>query len=193
MKKISSLEDVTIDWLKDNNYDVYFFGLGFVQVKIDERRRFHFYHPDLPAFVESPHNHRYNFVSRVLRGSILNEVWEEAAHGVSDPNEVTETWISYASCQKDGIDVKVPPDYPAFIQKVGTFLVQEGSSYYINMNTFHTVLPDFGEPCVTYLKRGKPYSTFAKVLKLPGYSEECPFSKKIDNDKLWEIVEDCLR
>lgn len=193
MKEINSLDDISVDWLKKNNYDAYFFGLGFIQVKIDETNRFHFYHPDLPAFVENPHNHRYNFVSKVLRGSLLNEVWEEGSR-VSNTEEVIDTWIEFASCQKDGAIIPTPSPYPTYVDKAGEFAVNAVSSYYINKDSFHIVRPDFSKgPCVTWLNRGTADKEFAKVLKLPGRLEECPFSQELSDERLWEVVEDCLR
>lgn len=188
MKEINSISDISVDALKKDNYKVHFFGLGFIQVKIDSRNRFHFYHPELPAFVENPHSHRYNFTSKVLRGRLYNEVWEESKY--SNSSQVEE--IEYTSCQEDGKAIKVPDPYPAYVESMGSFEVNEGSSYYIGKDTFHSVRPDFSAgPCVTLLTRGVTQNEFAKVLSIS--VESCPFSKKISEDKLWEIVRDCIK
>ena len=188
------LSDLTVDWLKNNHYNAYFFGLGFVQVKIDDQRRVHFYHPDLRAFVDNPHDHRYNFISKVLRGRLINEIWEEYEPEI--PASITTdifAKIGYASCQKDGADIEVPEPYDACIDYVGEFSVNEGSSYYISRNSFHKVNPDFSlGPCVTFITRGPVQKDFARVLQLPSYKEDCPFSKEIKDDELWQIVRECL-
>lgn len=52
-------------------------GLGFIQIKMTDDRRMHIWHPDLPrrkCFQHSPiHNHRFSFVSTVLKGVQVNQ------------------------------------------------------------------------------------------------------------------------
>jgi len=184
------LKDITVAWLKDNHYDIYFFGLGFIQVKIDESNRIHFYHSDLPAFVEDPHDHRYDFISKVLKGRLINEVWEERATKYSKPANVN---VEYVCCQQNGEDLEVPDHYPAQVEKVGSFEVNVGSSYYIYRDTFHAVRPDFSVgPCVTWVTRTSVDKEHARVLRFNDDDATCPFSKTIEKDELWQIVETCL-
>lgn len=187
------LEEVSVEWLKKNHYDAYFFGLGFIQIKIDPRHRIHFYHPDIPAFVEQPHDHRYNFISTVLRGRLENRIWEMTHDLVPEAQTV---WYEHASCKREdaGDDDGVPEPsmrYRATVQSVGSFTINEGSSYYISKDTFHTVHPDFSAgPCVTSITRTEPEKEFARIIHVD--EAACPFSKVIANDTIWKIVADCL-
>ena len=50
-----------------------YFGLGFIQCKINQHERVHIYHPDLMPIVnieEEIHNHRYDFESTILMGKL---------------------------------------------------------------------------------------------------------------------------
>lgn len=198
-RKINSPKGIAVDWLKENHYDAYFFGLGFIQIKIDDSNRVHIYSPELPAFVESPHDHRYNFVSKVLRGRLVNKVWEEfidikltpGTENWREPNSTIE--IDYVSCQQSGEALQVPESYESTVDYVDSFEINEGSSYYISRNTFHTVAPDFSVgPCVTWVTRGAVNKEFARVLRFPDDKKECPFSQEIEKDELWKIVERAL-
>lgn len=193
--KINSIDDITVSWLKENKYDIYFFGLGFIQVKLTPRKRLHFYHPELPAFVEDPHDHRYNFISKVLKGRLINYIYKPMVISSQVINH-DETCIfpskeiANESCKKDSI-VNEQSIFNC-VEYIGSFTVESGSSYFIDERTFHTVKPDFSAgPCITLIERSNPFKEFAKVIRL---SDEklCPFSKSIPEDRLWELVEDCL-
>lgn len=51
-------------------------GLGFIQVVLPGNQRLHVWHPELPRRAcyehSSIHNHRFGFVSRVLKGTLVN-------------------------------------------------------------------------------------------------------------------------
>lgn len=169
------------DWLRAHATTAHYFGLGFVQVKLDDRRRVHFYHPDVPAFVEEPHDHRYGFVSRVLRGSLVNRVFRLVP---GDSHEV-----SYESCRQGGPET--PPGFRSGLEQVGEFAVHEGSGYHVHPEAFHTVHPE--TPTVTFLERELPSKEFARVVRPAGAPAVCPFSRPMPEDEVWRIVDDCVR
>jgi len=178
-----SLMDLTLQWLMDNHIRAHYFGLGFIQVKIDETTRVHFYHPKVPAFVEEPHDHRYDFISTVLRGSLLNTIWRLGAGW--------DVKIEYETCT--GGDEEVPPGTTGQAYVLGDFTVHAGSGYHMNADTFHTVTPDFSlGPCVTMIRRSLPHKQYARVVRLPGSNSVCPFSRPIGQEELWAIVGECL-
>jgi len=70
-------------------------GLGFIQVVLPANRRLHVWHPDLPrrdCYEHSAiHNHRFGFISRVLKGTQVNvrvdiELVREGTHEVISHN-----------------------------------------------------------------------------------------------------------
>jgi hypothetical protein len=187
MLEFDHVDDFSVEWLQENNYKAHFFGLGFIQVKLNDYQRLHFYHPDLPAFVEDMHDHRYHFVSKVLRGCLSFELWDtDIVDGV--------TWTAeFESCKEPDAESTetIPPEFVQ-LSYLGKYEVCSGSSYYMNMNTFHTVKPkfDYGGPCVTFLTRTQPQKPAARVIRGSG-EKICPFSQPISDDRLWALVREC--
>src|SRR5271170_5939334 len=73
---ITSIKDIDLKALKKNHARLYYFGLGFIQLKINEWERLHFYSAKLPPITEDIHNHRYGFLSRILKGKLGNHVFD---------------------------------------------------------------------------------------------------------------------
>jgi hypothetical protein len=176
----------TIDELRLNVRKIYYFGLGFVQVKVSESARYNFYHWKVPAFVDEPHDHRYDFTSFVVRGEIWNKIW--IAHPDGDRSGILEN----ESC-REGVDA--PSDPQSVRLAMGsTFATLRGMSYSLHHASLHTVWPALNEgPCVTYVTRGPIKKDFARVFHPDGSEKVCPFSKKMPEDELWDIVSECLR
>jgi len=70
-------------------------GLGFIQVILPMGRRLHVWHPDLPRRAcyehSAIHNHRFGFISRVLKGTQINvpvdiELARDGTHQVISHN-----------------------------------------------------------------------------------------------------------
>lgn len=66
-----------LDYLKSHCTLIHYFGLGFVQLKLRDGRRMHFYTESLPAIVgdDDVHNHRYDFTSQVLSGYLVQHIY----------------------------------------------------------------------------------------------------------------------
>lgn len=179
--------------LREDCTKIHFFGLGFIQVKMKDGSRYHFYHPDLPAFVENPHDHRYHFVSTVLKGTIENHIWKIVPEGpplVPPPDRFKgppgiPALLRYESCSAE---TPAPPEtMNVMAKRVATFYVCVGSSYYLDEDTFHQA-SRVGDALITRLVRSPQVKEFASVLVLEGREEACPFSKEIPEEQLWEYV-----
>jgi hypothetical protein len=174
---------IDIDYLKANKSEIYYFGLGFIQVKFGKEERMHFYHPELPPFVDTPHDHRYDFISKVITGQIENSIYEMDTNGngyrlvldTCNANERIENPIIEASCG---------------IKLMDTFTTSDGSEYYMPMDAFHTVkvIPN----TITYLRRGEIKKEHARVFKKQDEENLCPFSKTIPENELWEYIADMI-
>lgn len=161
------------------------FGLGFIQLKLDEEHRVHFWHPDLapddPDFENEFHDHRYNFSSQVLVGGLRNEIVtvNEAAHFA--PYD-----LHSVCCSGGGA---------TFIKKVSIldalhFTVSAGDSYSLDADTFHRVTTN---RCVTIQTRGEEIKERANVISLSGrYSKTNPFDRIIPTKDLWEYISDLI-
>jgi len=178
-----------LDFIRKNHTKIHFFGLGFIQVKMQDDSRYHFYHPELEPFAENPHDHRYHFTSTVLKGTLENRIWKILSGPALPPTSVPAV-SRFDSCSKD----VSPPDTrtPVDVEMVSTFKVTAGSSYFIDESTFHQVSLVGSEPCVTHLKRGPKTKEFSTVLLLNGKEEACPFSKNLGEFELWDIVRESV-
>ena len=67
-----------INLLKNHCARIYYFGLGFIQVKLDDSFRVHYYTDKLPAITEDIHNHRYDFTSEVVSGKLSTTIYRLA-------------------------------------------------------------------------------------------------------------------
>lgn len=162
-----------------------FFGLGFIQCKINDKQRIHFYHPSLVPTVnieEEIHNHRYDFTSTILRGQINNKKY----HFIE--SETATHYLQDESCNEN---VKVSN----LEKKMGRIvlyedkIISEGQSYFMDHNDFHTVKADI---CITMLERTPYKKQFAQVVRPIEGSVICPFSKKLTIDECWKVIEECL-
>jgi len=172
----SHLEDIDVDWLRGNHVRLYYFGLGFIQLKIDERYRLHFYTPELPAFNEDIHNHRYNFYSRILKGSLINHYYR-----------VTEGDTHLIKNESCNPQIAAPVlDQPCGVVETASTLYATGSAYHIKHEQYHTV--EAPEPCITLLSREAYAKDFAQVIVPKDGGGACPFSQKIEQERLWEII-----
>lgn len=172
---LKSLKEIDYDWLKNNHTRIYFFGLGFIQVKIDETYRLHFYIPELPSFVDHPHNHRYDFESLILKGSFTNNIYKEIPG--------SDFIIQEDSCAEGFIPSKAPRK--SSFELVSSLSYKEGESYHMNHEVFHSVK---ATRCITLLKRSEYKKKLADV-SYPSYQEKiCPFMNKISEDVLWEYI-----
>ena len=176
---LNNIKDIKIDWLKKNHQMIHFFGLGFIQLKIDDTHRLHFYHNDLPPFVESPHNHRYDFLSKTFKGSITHKFYELTKG---------DDWICYdENCQKEN---KVDPnEFSTGVALIGQQTVSAGEEIFLEYKKFHTVE---AKDCITFLSRSNYKQDLAQVLLNKNDQKVCPFEKVIPEKELWELVRSML-
>jgi hypothetical protein len=179
-----------IDWLQKNCQKIHYFGLGFIQLKLDDHNRLHFYTNKFEKTVqqEEIHNHRYNFVSTILGGEFYQEIWEvkklfaTTLDGLLRPKH--SHWKTQETCS--ATDKRSFPTFPVNIEKVFSRYYHLNESYYIDHNTFHTVQ---GYNAITWVKRSDYKKEFADVIFPVGHKPVCPFSNKVAEDSLWEEVE----
>lgn len=175
-----------IDWLREQGAEPHWFGLGFIQLKLNSAERLHFYpsHPDYCAFVgaEEIHDHRYDFASHVLQGSITQTVFDyEVGDGsyemvcVScDPNDPAP--------EIDPINVRVT--------QIASMTLPTGGNYWLDADSFHTFRGH--DNAITVLTRAPTRKTFARVLRPLGSESICAFSRPKLVTELWDMIESML-
>ena len=174
---------MNIDKLKNNYIKLHYFGLGFVQLVVDEDIRYHFYNVSIKnkRTNEEIHNHRYNFQSKVLKGNLKENIY--------DVCQGNTHFIENESCGKD-LD-NIPNNViNCSVILLGNLQHKEGDNYFRAFNSFHTV--DYHENTITRLKRSKIITDYAQIIRENGAEKTCPFSTKISEADLWDIIKDTI-
>lgn len=171
-----------IDYLKSNYTRIYYFGLGFIQVVLNKYERIHFYTDELPTTNEDVHNHRYNFTSTILKGEFTNIKYELV------PGDTHV--LKNESCNAS-IELKNNVEIPVAIKLTDTKTYKEGDSYHMFYNEFHAV--DYKNNTITHLIRTDIITDYAQVLYKKGVEEVCPFANKVEEEKLWEIIDKIIK
>lgn len=180
---IRLVSEIDIDSLRKNCQMIHYFGLGFIQLKIDKYHRLHFYNDELPAIVseEDIHNHRYDFRSVVVKGTLTQEIFDIQLGGFTHIMEDE-------SCQKD--KPSTTPKVPCFAKSSSMHNYAVGSEYTVTHDVFHRVCSAY---CITSIKRTDYKKEYAQVVRPRGAEKVCPFSKQVDEKRLWEIVDSMVR
>lgn len=164
-----------------------YFGLGFIQLKINENERFHFYHPSLLPIInieEEVHNHRYDFISEVLVGELNNKIY----HFSSDINGHYQK--EYESCNANIILSKEDKNIQLGELKLFTCMkINKGEKYFMDNRTFHTLET---KVCMTKLTRSQYLQQYAEVVRPINTEIICPFSQKISESDCWDIIEEVM-
>lgn len=179
------LKTVLYNILQQNNIVPKYFGLGFIQCKINENYRAHFYHPDIKPIVnikEEIHDHRYNFTSYIVKGKLTNITYDF----IEDDNGIFVK--QFESCNKDieVIDNKIT-NGNIFLKYEQD--ITEGNNYFMDHTWFHTVETD---KCVTLLSRTNYMKEYSNVIRPINQEKICPFSKNISEDECWKIIKELL-
>lgn len=168
-----------IDYLKTNCQRLYFFGLGFIQVKLNDSERVHFYTGAFQktTMAEEVHNHRYDFESTIIKGTIIQELYSY------NLNDKGDSWITKETCNPD--TKKEFERLRCSIKLLQRQTFKAGSSYWTDHDTLHRVE---STDAITYLKRGPYMKEEADVVYPVDMTTTCPFSVKAPDEDLWEVI-----
>ena len=165
----------------------HYFGLGFIQCKINQYERIHVYHPDLMPIVnieEEVHNHRYDFESKILMGKIKNKKYQF----LENKNTPTH-FLQDESCNENNKQDNSEKIYGNIILQ-SEQCINKDETYFMQYKEFHTFQTT---KCITYLKRSDYKQEMAQVIRLLEGEIICPFSVKLSPEQCWEIINDCLQ
>lgn len=178
---------LNLEYLKSQGKDPAWFGLGFIQLKLNANQRMHFWHPSLMKDVpdEELHDHRYDFTSHVLVGQTTHEVWDF----ISDEKYETGPYDVVETNCKPG-----QPENPTVIQTGdiklnSSYTMVAGSQYSIHKDMFHRIK---ATNCVTFLERGPVAKDVARVIRNRENPFVCPFSNPKPVDELWTYIDECI-
>lgn len=180
--RFSHLFDV--DGLRASGAKPAWFGLGFIQLKLEKDARLHFWHPRLLADTseEELHDHRYRFRSHILVGEIVHEEW------FLDPDAEGDHEQVLVSC-KPGEEAPPVPVGRGNVRKGSVYTMRAGSEYEFSETGFHRIR---ATRAVTYLERGPVVKEYANVIRPAGAGSVCPFARSVPEEELWECIADLL-
>jgi len=178
-KILKKIKELDINWLKKNHERLYYFGLGFIQLKINNKYRLHFYTDKLKSNTESIHNHRYDFKSIILKGELNNKLYNMV--------EGTTHYRINESCNESkSINIE---QIECSIKLMKDITYNQGQSYFMEYNKFHKVYSNYA---ITLLERSDYKQEEAQVIYKNDEKINCPFSLKVDSNKLWNIIEEMI-
>ncbi len=161
----------------------FYFGLGFIQLKMTKETRLNFYHPEIMPILDEDeiHDHRYNFNSKIIKGRLENEIFDYNRLCFAD-HILCEVSCKMEDAGKDPRQIHEVTHY-----KVCGFSCSAGDSYDLEHFMFHRI--KYPVPTITLLTRGEIKSEYAHIIKHKDSPAVCPFSKKMSDEEIWDIIE----
>jgi len=171
---------IKIDYrfLKKNHKFIHAFGLGFIQIKLSDTQRVHIYTDEVKntTHQEEIHDHRYNFKSEVIKGTLTNKIYSVIP---GDDYVLTEE-----NCSGNK-QLKIKEPTPCSIKLLNSVVMSQGTTYFMDKDTLHRVETN---RCITFLDREETKKDLATIIYPKEVSLICPFSVNLDEDALWSIV-----
>lgn len=174
-----------IFYLKEHCSKIHGFGLGFIQIKLGEKERVHVYTQKIKTTSqpEEIHNHRYDFTSHILKGSLVNKLYQVTPDLDGDFLLVNESCNPLIPKNLNQVKVKTPV-------LMGEFITQSHQSYFLQKDVFHQVSAEEGS--ISLVRRGEVIKENAQVVYPAKQISICPFSYTYSEEELWQIVKDLL-
>lgn len=173
-------------------------GLGFLQVKLQGGQRLHVWHPDLPrrkCFEHSSiHDHRFGFVSRVLIGTQLSDIYRVAmVENLQTSREPTHIGYLHEGPRTEFGNRPWIPDIKLRVEKYSRDHVPAGNEYRMEPYVYHSTTPGGDGRVATIMRKTVEYGKGAHSLCAVGVTPEIDFDRKQwSEDRLWNIVLDVL-
>ena len=160
------------DYLKENNDGILEFGLGFIQVKI-QNVNYNFYTDKVSRFTdhESPHSHQQDFISEIIHGELREKLYSvhsgdmKAFCGCGDTDKIIEDTYGYKE------------------EQVLTYNL--GDLYVRCKEDFHTV-EAINNTVTKVVKCGNKVDAIV-------IGEKKDYNRSIPEDSLWNIVKEICK
>jgi hypothetical protein len=184
-KKIMMLKDFTP--MKET---ISLHGLGFIQVILPGEQRLHVWHPDLPrrtCYAHSAiHNHRFGFISRVLKGTQRNvRVDLELARGG------THSVISHNGPRRRHGGRLSYPVAECNVYERGVEIIEAGQEYEMPELAYHHTPID--GVAVTLMRKHSIGRIHANSICAKGFEFDYEFDRfQLSHAELWAFVVDAL-
>lgn len=167
-------------------------GLGFVQVQLQGDQRLHVWHPELPrraCFEDSAiHDHRFNFISRVLVGTQINH-----CYWLMHNPEGEFVLYLHEGKRTAGGGRPWTPDGRADLVHETTFKIEAGNDYNTQAYEYHRTEPGGDGRVATIMQKRGDYPAGAHSTCRYGVQPDTEFDRyQWPATRLWEVVRDVL-
>lgn len=167
-------------------------GLGFVQVQLPGNQRLHVWHPELPrraCFEHSAiHDHRFDFVSRVLVGTQINYIYE-----IKKKHDGDFVLYLHEGKRTDNGGRPWLPDGRANLTPITSLEVQAGKDYASTAYVYHSTEPGGDGRVATIMRKTGEWQAGAHSTCAYGVQPDTDFDRfQWSPAKLWEVVSDVL-
>ncbi|MBU0539642.1 MAG: hypothetical protein KKG73_14555 [Gammaproteobacteria bacterium] len=167
-------------------------GLGFIQVVLEGNQRLHVWHPELPrrkCYEHSAiHNHRFEFISRVLVGTQRNTIFNH----FSANDGLHMTYLHEGSRSRNGGRPWTEDGRATFTVSTSQNITA-GKEYYMPPYVFHRSDPLGNGKAATIMRKTHEATAGAHSSCLIGVEPDRDFDRyQLSPKQLWEFVEDVL-
>lgn len=167
-------------------------GLGFVQVQLEGNQRLHVWHPELPRRVcfesSAIHDHRFDFVSRILVGLQCNFEYRADASPDGDHMLYLHEGARTACGGRPWT-----PDGRVHMVEINSDSIPAGMTYRQQAYHFHRTEPGGDGKVATIMQKLGEYSRGAHSSCLIGVEPDDEFDRyQWTPGQLWEIVADVM-
>lgn len=162
--------------LKDHALSIKEFGLGFIQIKLDEAISLNVYTDKVKKFINynSPHNHQRNFKSYILNGLLLERIYDVSL------NENGQS----AFCGCGDIDDVINEKYE--VSSGHQMIYNKGDVYRRDKELYHTV--EASDGTITLIVKDMSSKHNALVIGEKSVNLNYIFTE----NQLWDIVENYI-
>jgi hypothetical protein len=169
-------------------------GLGFLQVILPANQRIHVWHPDLPkrkCFESSSiHDHRFGFISKVLIGTQINQLYREE----NGRNRFTShvAYLHEGERTKFGNRPWVEDYFCNLVQVGSQRIINAGEQYEMNPYMLHSTKCE--GVCVTLMTKTHSENIGAHSYCRIGFTPDVDFDRKqCSQNELWEIFTEAMK
>lgn len=167
---------LTVETLKNKAISIKEFGIGFIQIKLDNIQYINLYTDKVPLFSNSnaPHNHQEDFISRILSGAIVETMYDvfEGENGQS------------AFCGCGNTDSIITEKYSYIVKSIN--IHSQDEIYYRAKEDFHSVIAS--ENTITLVTKVNPDNNHDAII----IANKSEYNTKHTKEELWSIVEQML-
>ena len=172
---------LTMDYLRGLGANPHYNGLGVVKLPINSRYGYHFYSERAEIMCENVHEHRFNFRSTVLKGTLRNFLYT-----IKAGNPASSLIMEQGGCYAGSVKEIVASGFD--LEESVTFDTSAGDSYWIRHDQLHKVQA-VTNTVITFLEKEPTVLEHGRLIHDTENPVPCAFSAPKPASECWDIIE----